>query len=363
VNWVDELVRTAAPEGVPRLRLGEVVRIRNGRDYKSLGPGPVPVYGTGGIMAYVDTAAYAEPSVLIPRKGSLNKLYYVDKPFWTVDTIFYTEIGDRILPKFLYYFLATQRLEEMNKAGGIPSLTQSELNAVAVPVPPLDVQLEVVRILDHFTELQAELQAELEARRHQYAFYRAALLASRHDVGTPTASIGEALSLRAGKFVAAPEIVSDRDEAHPVPCFGGNGLRGYVAQPNHDGDHVIIGRQGALSGNVRRVRGEFYATEHAVVVTPRQPFDTSWLFHVLTEMNLGQYVSKGAQPGLAVNKLNAITIPIPPLSEQVRIGGVLDKFDALVNDLSIGLPAELVARRQQYEYYRDELLTFPEAAA
>jgi type I restriction enzyme S subunit len=127
-------------------------------------------------MLHVDKAAHPGPSVLIPRKGSLDKLYYVDKPFWTVDTIFYTEIGDRLVPKFLYYHLSTQRLEELNQAAGIPSLTQSVLNLLEIPVPPLEVQQEIVRILDQFTRLEANLEEERAGRRRQYEHYRDRLL-------------------------------------------------------------------------------------------------------------------------------------------------------------------------------------------
>jgi type I restriction enzyme S subunit len=167
--------------GVPFVRLGDVVRIRNGRDYKHLESGPVPVYGSGGIMTRVNTAAYDKPSVLIPRKGSLGNIFYVEEPFWTVDTIFFTEIDQvRLVPKFLYYFLLTLRLEERNQAGGVPSQTQGVLNELRVPVPDIPVQLEAVRVLDRFSQLEAELEAELRAeldgRRRQYAHYRDALL-------------------------------------------------------------------------------------------------------------------------------------------------------------------------------------------
>jgi type I restriction enzyme S subunit len=177
VSRIDELIAEMCPNGVPYEPLQHVARIRNGKDYKSLEAGDVPVFGSGGVMTMVDTAAHPGPSVLIPRKGSLNKLYYVDVPFWTVDTIFYTEIDvTRMVPKFLYCFLATQRLEELNQAGGVPSLTQSVLNVLRIPVPPLEVQREIVRVLDTFTQLEAELEAELEARRRQYAHYRDSLL-------------------------------------------------------------------------------------------------------------------------------------------------------------------------------------------
>jgi type I restriction enzyme S subunit len=367
MSRIDDLIAELAPKGVAYESLGDLVRIRNGRDYKHLGGGKIPVYGSGGVMTYVDTAAYNLPSVLIPRKGSLSKLYYVDGPFWTVDTIFYTEIGSRLVAKFLFYFLATQRLEEMNKAGGVPSLTQGELNKVRVPVPPLEVQHEIVRILDHFTELEAELkaelEAELEARRRQYAFYRDQLLTFPEAGGVRRVPMGDVLSMRAGHFIAAADINAVQDAEHPYPCYGGNGLRGYVATPSHEGDFVLIGRQGAWSGNIKRARGKFYATEHAVVVTPTVEFDTSWLFHELVHLNLNQYVSHGAQPGLAVSRLNNVLMPVPEPSEQVRTAAILDKFEALVNSLSEGLPAELNARRKQYEYYREKLLTFDEVAA
>lgn len=147
------------------------------------------------------------------------------------------------------------------------------------------------------------------------------------------------------------------------PCYGGNGIRGFVKSYNKKGPNPIIGRQGALCGNVQFAQDYYYATEHAVVVRPKIKTDMRWAYYMLQNMNLNQYKSQGAQPGLAVSKIELLSIPIPPLSEQSRIVGILDKFEALVNDLSAGLPAEIRARRQQYEYYRDRLLTFPRAQA
>ncbi|MFZ1382127.1 MAG: restriction endonuclease subunit S, partial [Scrofimicrobium sp.] len=170
--------------------------------------------------------------------------------------------------------------------------------------------------------------------------------------------IDEILDLRAGNFIAASDISPESDEEHQIPCFGGGGIRGYVPASNQEGDLVLIGRQGALCGNVKRANGKFYATEHAVVVTPKADADIRWVFHLLTNMDLNQYASKSAQPGLAVGTLNKLEIDVPSVEDQIRVGAVLDKFDALVNDLSIGLPAELNARRKQYEYYRDKLLVF-----
>lgn len=174
--------------------------------------------------------------------------------------------------------------------------------------------------------------------------------------------MGEVFQMRAGQHISASEILDAPGEHHRYPCFGGNGIRGFVGRPSHNGLHLLIGRQGALCGNIQRARGEFYATEHAVVVTACDGIDVDWAFHMLTLMNLNQYASKSAQPGLAVGRIEQVHIPVPPLAEQRRIVAILDNFDMLVNDLSTGLPAEIKARRQQYEYYRDKLLTFEEAA-
>ena len=161
--------------------LGEVCKIKNGKDYKHLSHGDIPVYGSGGIMKYVDEATYNQPSVLIPRKGSLNNLFYVDTPFWNVDTIYYTEINtNHILPKFLYHYLTTRELEKMNLAGGVPSLTQTALKTIPIPIPPLSEQRRIVDILDRFDTLTNSisegLTKEIALRRKQYEYYRDALL-------------------------------------------------------------------------------------------------------------------------------------------------------------------------------------------
>ena len=176
MNRIERMIADRCPDGVDFENLGELVQIKNGSDYKHLGTGSVPVYGSGGIMTAVDRFVYSGPSVLIPRKGSLDKLYFVEGPFWTVDTIFYTIVGERIDPRFLFHYLANAHLENLNQAGGVPSLTQTVLKNLMIPVPPLEIQREIVTILDSFTKLEAELEAELEARRAQYAFYRDQLL-------------------------------------------------------------------------------------------------------------------------------------------------------------------------------------------
>ncbi|HDP6728604.1 TPA: restriction endonuclease subunit S, partial [Escherichia coli] len=179
--YLEKLLDGVEVEWLP---LSDLARIRNGKDHKSLSEGEFPVYGSGGIMRYVDTYAYNKPSVLIPRKGSLGNLFFIDVPFWTVDTIFYTEIDEaQIRPKYLYYFLSTVGLGEMNQAGGVPSQTQSVLNKLKIPIPcpdnpekSLAIQSEIVRILDKFDTLTNSitegLPREIELRQKQYEYYR-----------------------------------------------------------------------------------------------------------------------------------------------------------------------------------------------
>lgn len=158
-------------------KLGEVVSIKHGKDWKSLGVGDIPVYGSGGVMQYVDTFAYDKPSVLIPRKGSITNIFYVESPFWNVDTIYYTEIDTKqIIPKFFYYFMKTIDLMQLDTGSGRPSLTQAILNEIKVPIPHLDKQAHIVKVLDKFDALTSSitegLPREIELRQQQYEYYR-----------------------------------------------------------------------------------------------------------------------------------------------------------------------------------------------
>ena len=144
------------------------------------------------------------------------------------------------------------------------------------------------------------------------------------------AKLGEVCLLKAGKFVSANDISPEYNKGL-YPCFGGNGIRRYVADYTHDGEFPLIGRQGALCGNVNLASGKFHATEHAVVVQPKIEMNVHWLYYALNAMNLGQYATGAAQPGLAVSKLETLSIEIPNISEQNKIAQTLYKVEQLVN--------------------------------
>ena len=158
-------------------KLQYFAKIMNGKDYKHLGKGQIPLMGSGGIMGYVDSYLYNKKSVLLPRKGSIDKVYYIEEPFWTVDTLYWTKIDEKkIIPKFLYYILSSIHIENYALKGGIPSMTQSILNNIDVPYIDKDLQQSIVEKLDAFESLISSLKEEIALRQKQYEYYREKLL-------------------------------------------------------------------------------------------------------------------------------------------------------------------------------------------
>ena len=142
--------------------------------------------------------------------------------------------------------------------------------------------------------------------------------------------------MHAGKNIVASEISSNADETYRYKCIGGNGLRGYVQQFNTEGSFPIIGRQGALCGNINYVEGRFYATEHAVVVDTFCETNVKWTFYFLIQLNLNQYATATAQPGLSVNSIGNVQIPIPPKEEQCRIVSYIEQWFRTIDTLERG---------------------------
>jgi type I restriction enzyme S subunit len=303
---------------------------------------------------------FSEGDILIGNiRPYLKKIWLATHEGGTNGDVLVIQIKDRktLSSEYLFYALSSDQFfiydVQNSKGAKMPRGDKASVMKYHIPLPPLPVQQEIVRILDNFTELTA--------RRKQYEYYRNRLLTFGDDV--PMMALGETCLMKSGKAISSSQISTQKDENTPFGCFGGNGIRGYVKDASHHGEFPLIGRQGALCGNVNYATGNFYATEHAVVVKSRGQFNQRFLFYLLTSMNLNQYKSQGAQPGLAVGNLENLIAPVPPLDKQQRIVAILDRFDALCNDLTSGLPAEIEARRKQYEYYRDKLLTFKEASA
>lgn len=383
MNTIKELIEKYCPNGVEYKKLGEVAEIVGGRDYKHLSPGNIPVYGSGGVMTYVDDYAYNQPTVLLPRKGSISNVFYVDKPFWNVDTIFYTKIKDYLLPKYLYYYICNCHIEKLNTSNAArPALTRTVLNNILIPVPPLPVQREIVRILDSFTSLEAELEAELEARRKQYEYYRDQLLSFKHLSGggkneVEWKTLGEIMNISRG---ASPRpiqryITDDPNGINWIKIGDVSENAKYIKSTKeritkegaqrsrllHKGDFILsnsmsFGRPYILDIDGCIHDGWISMSGFTNLLLP------DFLYHILKSRNVQKYWKQKASTG-AVSNLNAdivrgTIIPIPSKKQQQDIVSILDRFESLVNDISTGLPAEIAARHQQYEYYRDQLLSF-----
>ncbi len=384
----DKLMCELCPDRVEYCNLIDFLAIKNGGDYKHFGVGSYPVYGSGGIMAYIDHYAYNKPSVLIPRKGSIDKLYYVEEPFWNVDTIFYTDINtEKAVPKYVYYCLQSEHLEQYNTAGGVPSLTQKVLNKIRIPLPPIEVQREIVRILDDFAEqterLKAELTAELTARKKQYEYYRDKLLDRPHD-SAKIITIGELGAWSGGKTPSMDNL--DYWEDGTIPWITSKDMK--VPTLEDTADHITKQAISEASMTVYPPNGIAVVTRSGILKHTLPvafvPFETTvnqdikmlvagegvlprYAFHAIQGKS-PDILAKTKKQGGTVDSLEFkrfldYKIPLPSLEVQKSLIEVLDNFDAICSDLNIGLPAEIEARQKQYEYYRDMLLTFAESGS
>ena len=372
MSRLEELIQELCPDGVEYKELSDAVRIMRGKRVvrrQLLDEGRYPVFQNSLTpLGYYNECNCSADTAYIIVAGAAGEIGYSYVDFWAADDCFYFRGEPDVQSRYLYHVLLQQQpiLYAKVRKASIPRLSRTAIEKLKIPVPPLEIQCEIVRILDNFTELTAELTteltAELTARRKQYSFYRNKLLSFKEEE-IRISKLGDVCDLKAGKAISAISISDNRTDEYAVPCYGGNGLRGYVKEPNQSGDKSIIGRQGALCGNVCYATGEYYATEHAVVISNKGAFNNRFLFHLLVSKDLNQYKTAGAQPGLSVARLNDVSVPVPKMEIQDRIANVLDNFDAICGDLNIGLPAEIEARRKQYEYYRDLLLTFAESGS
>lgn len=370
MSKLKELIQRYCPDGVEYRPLGDVTTMQRGTSATKgvMNEGDIPVISGGRQPAFFcNQSNRTGETITVAGSGAgAGYVQYWNKPIFVCDA-FSVKGGDCLTTKFVYYFLSSiqEKIYSTKKGSGVPHVHISSIDKFEIPIPPLPVQEEIVRVLDFFTELQTklqtELQTELQKRLQQYNYYRDNLLSFEGRTDVEYLPIQNFAELKAGKAIKAEELVDLPDDNHPYPCFGGNGIRGYIAKKSHCGDYAIIGRQGALCGCVNWASGVFYATEHAVVCKPLNGVNSRFLFYLFTAANLNQYKSQGAQPGLSVQRLNELVFPIPSLSEQQKIVDILDRFETLTNDLTAGLPAEIEKRRQQYEYYRDQLLTFKRA--
>ncbi|MGJ7541126.1 restriction endonuclease subunit S [Brevibacterium luteolum] len=387
MSRIEELIRELCPRGVEFQQLGEVARIKAGPNINKRliadRPGPYPVINSGREpLGHVDHFNVEDDPIGIASRGSVGLVTWTKGRFFRGNLNYSCTVGDPSLldSRFLYYYLlrSDPEIQALATHQGIPALNAGALKTLRVPIPPLELQREIVRVLDKFTQLEAELEAELEARRAQYDYYAGELLTIDEDVRR--ARIGDVATIVRG---ASPRpiqkfIISDPEgvpwiKIGDVPADGKYITRtaqrvtlegAAKSRRVFPGDFVLSNSMSFGRPYVSQIEGCIHDGWLAISAF-EDAFERDYLYYLLRSAPVQDEFARRAGAG-TVKNLNAdivrsVVIPVPPRADQKRVVELLDRFDALVNDISIGLPAELTARRKQYEYYRDRLLTFKEA--
>lgn len=291
--------------------------------------------------------------------------YYKGK-FVTADNrIMTSNDQSRLNNKYLYYWIMShgKEIDTFYRGSGIKHPDMAKVLDMNIPLPPLPIQEEIVRILDNFTKLTAELEAELEARKKQYEFYRDSLL--KFDIGGGSSDcvwkrIGELFEVKRGRVISK-DFIKENSGSYPVfsSQTENNGELGRISTFDFDGEYITWTTDGANAGSVFYRNEKFSVTNVCgLLKNTSLSIITRFAYYVIM-IEAPNHVNKGmGNPKLMSNVMERIKIPVPPLPVQERIVSILDRFDKLCNDITEGLPAEIEARRKQYEYYRDKLLTF-----
>ena len=414
MSKLDELIRELCPDGVEYKRFDEVCTL-NARigwqrltkaEYMSKGD-YLLITGTDftetheidySTCVYVTEERYKQDSkiqlkngdILITKDGTLGKVAQVkglEMPATLNGGVFVVRCKDGSLENrfILHYLLSNhfQSVVEQQKTGStISHLTQTLFSRLMIPIPPLEIQREVVRILDDYTknvtELQRQLAAETTARKTQYTYYRDELLTNNYN--SKIKRLEECCdSIADGDHQAPPKAdsgipfitISDIDERHEinfnvikyVPDEYYNRLADKRRPQKGDVLYTVVGSYG-IPVYVKENK-KFVFQRHIAILRPNNAvIDSRYLYHAMNGTAFhrqADLAAKGAaQKTIGLASLAKMTVPVPPLDVQNRIVNVLDNFEKVCSDLNIGLPAEIEARQKQYEYYRDKLLTFAE---
>ena len=301
------------------------------------------VYGANGVIGRYDKYNHEKAQLLITCRGATCGAVNISEPFsWINGNAMVINPKDENLDlKYLaYIFQSEVNFNKVITGSAQPQITRQSLLPVIFPLPPTlaEQQRIVNRIETMFAKLD-QAQEKAQAVLDNFETRKAAIL-HKAFTGELTANwrkengmsddsweektLGEAMHLQAGKNISANKISKENNNTNQYPCFGGNGIRGYVDTFNNEGSFPIIGRQGALCGNLNFATGKFYATEHAVVVSCPSTINPIWAYYTLKTMNLNQYATATAQPGLAVSNIVKLNIFVPSLSEQQEIVRILD---------------------------------------
>lgn len=359
-------------------------------------PGPTPYYGANNVQDYVDGHTHEGEYVLVAEDGSASlenySIQYATGKFWANNHVHVVRGTESLNSRFLFHYLCIANFIPFLSGGGRAKLTKGKLVEIPIPVPcpsdpkrSLEIQGEIVRILDTFTELTAELTAELNARKKQYNYYRDQLL-SFEDGEVEWKTLGELGKFIRGKRFTKRDYVDDNgiDVIHYGEIYTHYGVWAETAlsqvRPDladslryaEPRDVVIVGVGETVEDVGKAVAwlGDGKVAIHDDSYAFRHPLNPKYVSYCMqTETFIAEkakHVSSGKVKRLLLNGMSKVRIPVPHPSDpaksieaQNRVVSILDKFDALTTSITDGLPREIELRQNQYEYYRDLLLSFP----
>lgn len=375
---LEELIQKLCPNGVEHKPLNEVSEMKRGTSItkKDIVEGEIPVVSGGREPAYYcDKYNRDGETITVAGSGAgAGYVQYWTKPIFVCDA-FSIQGNPGIQTKYIYYFLTNIQdyIYSTKKGGGVPHVHISSIENVSVPVPPLPVQREIVRILDNFTELTAELTA----RKKQYAYYRDKLL-STNNSSVPVVELRDIVKKSCSGATPAKGN-AEYYENGTIPWIRTQDVRfneitevnSYITEKAVSEtatkwipeNCVIVAISGATAGRCAINKIKATTNQHCLnLIIDDSMALYRYVFHCLCS-KYEELISRkqGARGDLNSSLILSLPIPIPSLEVQKRLVKVLDNFDAICSDLKIGLPAEIEARQKQYEYYRDKLLTFTPA--
>ena len=396
---LETMINELCPDGVKFITISSLCKRNKGipitaAKMKELNKedGSIRIFAAGNTKADVDIndidskSVITTPSVIVKSRGNIGFEYY-DKPFSHKTEMWsYTSIDENHLHiKFLYYYLSSLTTKFQTKARAnsvkLPQLSIGDTDKFEIPLPPIEVQTEIVRILDKFTSLEAELEAELDCRKRQYEYYRDKLLSfdnvggqevewkKMSEVCKNICSGGTPLTSKAEYYdghipwLRTQEV--DYCEIHStlrnITQLGLENSSAKMIPANC----VIVAMYGATAAKVAINKIPLCTNQACcnLEIDEKQALVRYVYQWICKQYEVLKAMGEGSQHNINAKKVKDFKIPIPSLEEQHRIVSILDRFESLTTSLQSGLPAEIAARRQQYEYYRDKLLTFKRKGA
>lgn len=387
MNKIEKLIEELCPEGVEFEYLGNTCEIKTGKGITKNDSSDTSIYpiisGGKDPMGYYDKYNRLENTVTISRVGAnsgyvsfINIKFYLNDKCFSIIPI--EEYKHRIISKFLFYILKTNEssITALQSEGGVPTINTTKVSKLSIPIPPLNIQEEIVTILDKFTSLEAELEAELEARKRQYNYYLNDLLSFNEDK-VEWKTLGEI-----GEFIRGNGLQKKDFTETGVGCIHYGQIYTYYGiytdktksfvspelakklKKVRKNDLIITNTSENLEDVCKAVvwlgDEEIVTGGHATIFRHSQnpKYIAYYTQTQLFSIEKKKYATGTKVIDVSAKNLEKLKIPIPSPQEQERIVSILDKFDKLVNDISEGLPAEISARRKQYEYYREKLLNF-----